>query len=137
MSLKHKSTTQNLPSSDARLLVRETLRISADLASSSTAEPSTAATAAAVESVGLRPSAANLGLVEEQFVGSSLRLICCEEMDGRRWKYFAENGGGGGGGASKKQFKNGSIRAVSLHSPQAPVEVCLLTFIYMYMQFYG
>ncbi|KAE9445413.1 hypothetical protein C3L33_22689, partial [Rhododendron williamsianum] len=126
MNLKPKSTTQTLPSNDAaRLLVRETLRISADLASSSSsaaAEPSSAASAVA-ESAGLRPSAAaNLGLIDEQFVGSSLRLICCEEVDGRRWKYFTENGGGRGG---SKQFKNGSIRAVSLHSPQAPVEKSL------------
>lgn len=82
------------------------------------------------ESAGLRPSAAaNLGLIDEQFVGSSLRLICCEEVDGRRWKYFTENGGGRGG---SKQFKNGSIRAVSLHSPQAPVEE-LMSFIRSYV----
>ncbi|XP_058214977.1 protein root UVB sensitive 6 [Rhododendron vialii] len=132
MNLKPKSTTQSLPSDAARLLVRETLRISADLASSSSsaaAEPSSAASAAA-ESAGLRPSAAaNLGLIDEQFVGSSLRLICCEEVDGRRWEYFAENGGGRGG---SKQFKNGSIRSVSLHSPQAPVEE-LMSFIRSYV----
>lgn len=81
-------------------------------------------------SAGLRPATANLGFVEEQFVGSSLRLICCEEVDGRRWKYFAENGGGGG--ASEKQFKNGSIRAVSMHSPQAPVEE-VMSFIRSYV----
>ena len=53
---------------------------------------------------------------------SSLRLICCEEIDGRRWKYFAESGG-------SKRLKKGSIRAVSLQSPQAPVEVSLFTFM--------
>ncbi|KAK2987001.1 hypothetical protein RJ640_024899, partial [Escallonia rubra] len=100
-------------SQDARLLVRETLRISANLAS---APPPVAA-----ESGGLRPQDARFGLVEEQFVDSSLRLVCCEEIDGRRWNYFADNGG-------SKQFKKGTIRAVSLQSPQAPVDVSYSSF---------
>uniref|UniRef100_A0A5B6Z7Y2 Protein root UVB sensitive 6-like n=1 Tax=Davidia involucrata TaxID=16924 RepID=A0A5B6Z7Y2_DAVIN len=106
-------------SQDARLLVRETLRISANLAS---APP----TLVAAESSGLRPHEANFGLVEEQFVDSSLRLICCEEIDGRRWKYFAENGG------SSTQFKKGSIRAVSLQTPHSPVDD-LMSFIRSYV----
>ncbi|XP_052206153.1 protein root UVB sensitive 6 [Diospyros lotus] len=106
-------------SHDARLLVRETLRISANLASSSSPPPQ--------ETAGLRPEAANLGLVEEQFVGSSLRLICCEEIDGRRWNYFAEKNNG-----KYNQLNKGSIRAVSLHSPQAPAEE-LMSFIRSYV----
>ncbi|GFY89267.1 root UVB sensitive protein [Actinidia rufa] len=57
----------------------------------------------------------NLGLVEKQFVDSSLSLIYFEEIDGRRWKYLAENEG------SSKRFKKGSIRAVCLQTPQAPL----------------
>ncbi|XP_059648320.1 protein root UVB sensitive 6-like [Cornus florida] len=105
-------------SQDARLLVRETLRISANLASSP--PPSTVA----AESGGLRREASS-GLLDEQFVDSSLRLICCEELDGRRWKYFAETGG-------SMQFKKGSIRAVSLQTPQAPVDE-LMSFIRSYV----
>ncbi|XP_057493336.1 uncharacterized protein LOC130778868 [Actinidia eriantha] len=46
-----------------------------------------------------------------------MSLICFEEIDGRRrWKYLAENEG------SSKRFKKGSIRAVCLQTPQAPVE---------------
>ncbi|GFY94381.1 root UVB sensitive protein [Actinidia rufa] len=105
---------QNAASSDRVSLSVRRSEISADLASS--ALPLSSAHVAA-ESGGLRPEAANLGLVEEQFVDSSFRLICCEEIDGRRWKYFAENGGG------SKRFKKGSIRAVCLRTPQAPVEV--------------
>ncbi|XAR49294.1 hypothetical protein NMG60_11032450 [Bertholletia excelsa] len=119
------SAAQPLPgtaSQDARLLVRETLRISANLASS--ASPSSSALVAA-ESCGLRPDAANWGLVDEQFVDSSLRLICCEEIDGRRWKYFAENG-------ESKQLRRGSIRAISLQSHQAPFED-MLSFIRSYV----
>ncbi|PSS00321.1 Protein root UVB sensitive like [Actinidia chinensis var. chinensis] len=109
------STAQTLTAADARLLARESIRISADLAASPPA------TVAATESVGLR----NFGFVEEQFVDSSLRLICCEEIDGRRWKYFAESGG-------SKRLKKGSIRVVSLQRPQAPVEE-LMSFIRSYV----
>ncbi|XAR56247.1 hypothetical protein NMG60_11036651 [Bertholletia excelsa] len=123
MKLKQapKSTAQTLSSHDARLLVRETIRISANLASSAPPSPSSVA----AEGHGLRTEAANLGLVEEQFVGSTLRLICCEEIDGRRWNYFAENSG-------SKQFGQGSIRAVGLQTPQAPVEE-LVSFVRSYV----
>ncbi|KAK3037754.1 hypothetical protein RJ639_031125 [Escallonia herrerae] len=104
-------------SQDARLLVRETLRISANLAS--------APSPVAAESGGLRPQDERFRLVEEQFVDSSLRLVCCEEIDGRRWNYFAENGG-------SKQLKKGAIRAVSLQSPQAPVDD-LMSFVRSYV----
>lgn len=67
----------------------------------------------------------NLGILEEQFVGSSLRMICCEEIDGRRWKYYADSGG-------SKRRKGGSIRAVSLQTPKPPAEE-LLSFIRSYV----
>ncbi|RVW44394.1 Protein root UVB sensitive 6 [Vitis vinifera] len=70
-------------SQDARLLARETLRISASLASS----PAPSAVASS-------PEARNLGIVDEQFVDASLRLICCEEINGRRWNYVVDNEGG-------------------------------------------
>lgn len=92
--------------------MRETLRISANLASA-TAPP----IPIAAESDRVRDAAA-FGLVEEQFVNSSLRLICREEIDGRRWEYFADTTN------KSKQFrKNSAIRVVSLHSPQGPVDV--------------
>ena len=100
----------------ARLLVRETLRISANLASSPSipAEPPLSL-ADSPESRSLNRR--RLGLVEEEYVNSSLRLICCEEIDGRRWNYVAEKD------ALSGTFKKNSIRALTLHSPQAPVEV--------------
>ncbi|KAF8412032.1 hypothetical protein HHK36_004592 [Tetracentron sinense] len=118
------SAAQTLTSSqDTRLLVRETIRISANLASapsSSSAPPSLIA----AESRGLRPEV-KFGLVEEEFIDSSLRVICCEEIDGRRWKYVAEKDGSG-------QFKRGSIRALSLQTPQTPVDE-LMSFIRSYV----
>ncbi|KAF2320309.1 hypothetical protein GH714_027069 [Hevea brasiliensis] len=63
--------------------------------------------------------------MEDEFIDSSSRLICCEEIDGRRWKYVAENDGFG-------CYKKNSIRAVSLHTPQAPVEE-MISFIRTYV----
>ena len=107
------SSSQTLTATDAKLLVRETLRISADLASSPY-----------VTSVGSVPENASFGVVDREFVDSSLRLLCCEEIDGRRWKYFADESVGSEQLNLKKKKKN-AIRAVSLHSTQAPAEVCL------------
>ncbi|KAJ6928221.1 hypothetical protein NC651_012047 [Populus alba x Populus x berolinensis] len=64
-------------------------------------------------------------LVQDEFLGSTLRLICCEEIDGRRWKYVAERDASG-------LFKKNSIRAVGLQTPQAPVEE-LMGFIRSYV----
>ncbi|KAL0012987.1 hypothetical protein SO802_000056 [Lithocarpus litseifolius] len=109
----------------ARLLVRETLRISANLASSPSipAEPPLSL-ADSPESRSLNRR--RLGLVEEEYVNSSLRLICCEEIDGRRWNYVAEKD------ALSGTFKKNSIRALTLHSPQAPVED-LMSFVRSYV----
>ncbi|CAI9101484.1 OLC1v1038818C1 [Oldenlandia corymbosa var. corymbosa] len=116
-------------SQDARLLVRETLRISANLAS-------TPPIANSPPALPMPPPIAerdrfsgdvvpSFGLVEDQFVNSSLKIICREEMDGRRWEYFADVG-------DSKQFKKSSIRAVCLHSRQAPVDE-LMSFIRSYV----
>ncbi|KAG9135498.1 hypothetical protein Leryth_007254 [Lithospermum erythrorhizon] len=99
-------------SSEARLLVRETLRISANLAS---APPSPSPP----------PERARFGRIEDQYIGSTLRLICCEEIDGRRFKYFSHFD------PNKKSNKN-SIRSVSLQTPQAPVEG-LMSFVRSYV----
>lgn len=119
------SAAQTITSSqDARILVRETIRISANLASSPPA-CSSSSSVTAVDGLGLRSEEVKFGLVQDEFVDSSLRLICCEEIDGRRWKYLAENDGSG-------QFKNGSIRAVGLQSPQAPIDE-LMSFVRSYV----
>ncbi|EXB80409.1 hypothetical protein L484_010979 [Morus notabilis] len=107
---------------DARLLVRETLRISASLAS------------APADSFAPPPSssgnfqAKKLGLIEDEFVSSSLRLICCEELDGRRWQYVAESDASSSG----RTFKKGSFRALSLQTPQAPFDD-LMSFFRSYV----
>ncbi|XP_022929493.1 protein root UVB sensitive 6-like [Cucurbita moschata] len=106
-------------STEARTLVRETLRISASLASSPPADsvPPTLSLAG--------PQARKFGIVEDQFIGSSLRLICSEEIDGRRWNYVAENELSG-------RSKNGSIRAVCCQKPQAPIDE-MMSFIRSYV----
>ncbi|CAI0376793.1 unnamed protein product [Linum tenue] len=139
IKINKSATAQSLSSStttatDARLLVRETLRISANLASAPPLPSPTIASnsaahqqlpTAAVVVPTVYPDRMRMGLVEDEFVQSSLRLICCEEIDGRRWKYVAENDGSG-------RFKKNSIRAVCLHTPQAPVEE-LVSFIRSYV----
>lgn len=129
MKLKHPPSTAAAASShDAKLLVRETLRISADLASAPPTLPSVAA---------VSPEKASFGAIDRQFVDSSLRLLCCEEIDGRRWKYFADDSVGFGSEQLRKNNNNNNkknaIRAVSLHSPaQAPAEE-LMAFIRSYV----
>ncbi|XP_068652811.1 protein root UVB sensitive 6-like [Aristolochia californica] len=99
---------------DARVLVRETMRISANLASAS--PPSSASSSLVVaENCGVRPDL-KYGLIEDDFVDSSLRVLCCEEVDGRRWKYVAERESGGEG-----RFGKGSIRALGLHTSDVAV----------------
>ncbi|KAK4377107.1 hypothetical protein RND71_003403 [Anisodus tanguticus] len=119
MKLKHPPSTSSqtltatASSHDATLLVRETLRISADLAS---APP-------------LPSKDASFGVIDRQFFDSSLSLLCCEEIDGRRWKYFAADESVKCG---PDQLKKNAIRAVSLQSPQAPAEE-FMAFIRSYV----
>ncbi|CAN7039585.1 hypothetical protein BRARA_B01601 [Brassica rapa] len=99
MPLKHSSPDTISSSSDSvRLLSRETLRISASLAS----PPDDLLPQALPDS--------------SHFLRSTLRLICCEEIDGRRWKYVAESDGSG------KFKRNSVVRAVSLESPRTPFD---------------
>ncbi|XP_055807395.1 protein root UVB sensitive 6 [Solanum dulcamara] len=128
MKLKHPPTsssqtlTATTSSHDAQLLVRETLRISADLASAPPSLPSVAAV----------PENVSFGVIDKQFVDSSLRLLCCEEIDGRRWKYFADDETVGSEQLKLKKKKKNAIRAISLHSPQAPAEE-FMAFIRSYV----
>lgn len=121
MKLKNPSNSpsQTLTSSETRLLVRETLRISANLASAPPPSPSEAAVAPQE----LKTSSFS-GLVDDQFLNSSLRLICCEEIDGRRWQYFADDNIGVSN-VAVKQLKKNSIRAVSMQTPLSPVDVSI------------
>nr|GMD45552.1 protein root UVB sensitive 6 [Ipomoea batatas] len=99
--------TATTSSHDARLLVRETLRISANLAS---APPSSVPT-------------------EPLLLDASSRLLCCEEIDGRMWKYFPDGSVSCGAMQPKKKS---SIRAVGLHSPQTPIDD-LMAFVRSYV----
>ncbi|KAL8129840.1 hypothetical protein V2J09_018995 [Rumex salicifolius] len=124
-----RSTHMSSSAQDAHLLVRETIRISANLASSG--KPSTSATPPleldqSSKNVGLRLG----GLIDDEFVSSSLRLVCCEEIDGRRWKYLAANDGASG--SSLKLKNKGAMRAVCLQTPQTPVDE-LVSFIRSYV----
>ncbi|XP_016648106.1 PREDICTED: protein root UVB sensitive 6 isoform X2 [Prunus mume] len=122
---KSSSSTQTLTTTatsaqDARLLVRETLRISASLASSEPNLPP-------LDTQTHTPRN-QLGLLhhDQDFVSSSFRLICCEEIDGRRWNYVAEPD------SSPGTFKKGSLRALGLHSPQPPLDG-LMSFVRSYV----
>lgn len=98
-------------STEARILVRETLRVTANLASPPL-DPLLPTISPAA------PHATNLGILENQFLDSTSRLICCEEIDGRRWNYVADIQPSG-------KSKNGSIRALCLQTPQAPIDVSI------------
>ncbi|GAB2283935.1 Protein root UVB sensitive 6 [Dionaea muscipula] len=113
---------------DARLLVRETMRISANLASS----PSPTPIHSAVLPLECRSSGVSPGLVQSEFVESNLRLICSEDIDGRRWNYLAENATGGSGGGRNGGLRKNSIRAICIDKPQAPTEE-LMAFIRSYV----
>ncbi|KAK4479370.1 hypothetical protein RD792_014882, partial [Penstemon davidsonii] len=80
---------------------------------------------------------ASVGSSSNSFLFSdlSLKLICCEEIDGRRWQYYAENNNDVNSvrrSNGLKQLKKNSIRAVNLQSPQAPVDE-LMAFIKSYV----
>ncbi|KAE8731849.1 Protein root UVB sensitive 6 [Hibiscus syriacus] len=64
-------------------------------------------------------------LVGDEFRDSSLKLICYEEIDGRRWKYVAERDSFG-------NFKSNSMRALTLHTPQTPLDE-LMSFVRSYV----
>lgn len=136
MKLKNpsNSTSQTLTSSETRLLVRETLRISANLASA--APPSPTEAAVAPQERPLLKNSSFSGLVDDQFVNSSLRLICSEEIDGRRWQYFADDNIGALNVAPPKQLKKNSIRAVSLQTPLSPVDVSIIDLVLFEFQFF-
>lgn len=102
------TTTTTIASSAQDILVRETLRISANLASSSPL----------LETTPVHPTTA----AQE----STLRFICCEEIDGRRWKYVAETDPSASATAAAG-FKKNSFRALSLQTPQAPLDVASLS----------
>lgn len=113
------AATSVASSTEARILVRESLRITATLASA----PPLDSVPPTLSLAGPQPS--NPGIVDNQFLDSTLRLICCEEIDGRRWNYVSDNEPSG-------RSKNGSIRAVCLRTPQAPIDE-MMSFIRSYV----
>ncbi|XVF75096.1 hypothetical protein PTKIN_Ptkin13bG0160700 [Pterospermum kingtungense] len=122
------ATAQSLTSQESRLLARETLRISANLASNAVASNSVSSS-----SIRISDDGTAVPLMDEsrkmEYVGelaaSRLELICCEEMDGRRWNYVAEKDRFG-------NFRNNSMRALSLHNPQTPLDE-LMSFARSYV----
>ncbi|XP_022724337.1 protein root UVB sensitive 6-like [Durio zibethinus] len=120
------ATAQSLTSQESHFLVRETLRISANLASnvgvSSSGSSRSMNDGAAIP---LMDENRRMGLLGDEFLESSSKLICCEEIDGRRWMYMAEKDPFG-------NFKNNSIRTLSLHTPQTPLDE-LMSFVRSYV----
>nr|CAD1818227.1 unnamed protein product [Ananas comosus var. bracteatus] len=57
------------------------------------------------------------------------RVLCWEEVDGRRWSYVVDVGEGRGGRGSRK---GSAVRAVSMQTPVAPLEE-LVSFIRSYV----
>ncbi|XP_070669293.1 protein root UVB sensitive 6-like isoform X2 [Malus domestica] len=120
-------TTTATSAQDARLLVRETLRISANLASSTPSQ------ALPLDTQAPKHQLPQLLHHDQDFVGSSLRLVCCEEIDGRRWNYVAEpDSSSSSSSSAATTFKKGSFRALSLHSPQPPLDG-LMSFVRSYV----
>ena len=98
------SSSSSTSHDTARLLLCEMLHISANLASS----PSNSAKPPL--SLGDLPESQSLnqrrlGLVEEEYVNLSLRLICCEEIDGHKWNYVAG-----------KDALSGTLKKNSIHA---------------------
>ncbi|XVE89328.1 hypothetical protein DITRI_Ditri19aG0193300 [Diplodiscus trichospermus] len=118
------ATVRTLTSQESRLLVRETLRISADLASNAGVSSSSSGMNDG-DTIPLMEGNRKMGLVGGEFLESSLKLICCEEMEGRRWKYVAEKDPFG-------NLKNNSIRALCLHAPQSPIDE-VMSFVRSYV----
>ncbi|ERM99776.1 protein root UVB sensitive 6 [Amborella trichopoda] len=116
------ASTQTLTGSsqDARMLVRETMRISANLASSRSANELVAESA--VQLGGRDESSLQLGGRES---ANDVRVLCCEELDGRRWRYVAEPDGSG-------RFVKGSMHAIALQTPSNPVDE-LVSFVRSYV----
>ncbi|XP_019703522.1 protein root UVB sensitive 6 isoform X2 [Elaeis guineensis] len=112
---------------EARAVVREAMRTTA------------AATVAAPPVVpSLPPPPADQILTEVRFgpavdglavnaAAASSRILCCEEIDGRRWNYVVDVEGTG----SVRRCSS-AVKAVSLQTPVAPVEE-LISFIRSYV----
>lgn len=59
----------------------------------------------------------------------SVNVVCCEEIDGRRWSYVVDNMEV----SSRKMSKKGNlVRAVSMHTPRTPTDE-MMTFIRSYV----
>lgn len=95
-----KQTAKIVSPSSQDILVRETLRISANLASTPLLE------------------------TPPLELESSVRFICSEELDGRRWKYVADTDASG-------RFKKNSFRPLTLQmqTPKAPLDVSYNFFL--------
>ncbi|KAK7292516.1 hypothetical protein RIF29_08298 [Crotalaria pallida] len=115
-------------SQDARrlLLARETLRISANLASSSSSSPllldldlADADADAAVNNNNNNNNNASLPLSQ-----SKSKLICCEEIDGRRWNYVAE--------INHNKFKRDASSFHHNHNHLVPLEQ-VMSFVTSYV----
>lgn len=107
---------------DARILVRETMRVTAAATLASAPPLSTPPLTTLPEKV----RDAELRFLPGRELGllgkpDALRVVCLEEVDGKKWKYVAVEEGSG------KLRMGTSVKAISLqHSPMAPVDVSLL-----------
>ncbi|KAG4929121.1 hypothetical protein AAZX31_17G002000 [Glycine max] len=103
MNMKQSANSTTTTIANKEILVRETMRISANLASTPLLEAPP-------------PPSPIVG------------IICCEELDGRRWKYVAESDARGG-------FKKNSFRPVRLnfHNPRDHPLHEVLAFVTSYV----
>ncbi|CAA7396567.1 unnamed protein product [Spirodela intermedia] len=113
---------------DARILVRETMRVTAAATLASAPPLSTPPLMTLPEKVRdteLRfLPGRELGLLGRP---DALKVVCLEEVDGKKWKYVAVEEGSG------KLRRGTSVKAISLqHSPMAPVDE-LVSFIRSYV----
>ncbi|KAJ0972921.1 hypothetical protein J5N97_020880 [Dioscorea zingiberensis] len=121
MPLKRPSTpSQNLTlagASEARGLVRDAMR--ATLASPSLSPP---------PGEQILPAELRFGPAMDGFAvdGAASRILCCEEVDGRRWSYVAEMEPSG------KVRRGSSVKAVPMQNPGPPIDE-LVSFIRSYV----
>ncbi|XP_078434512.1 root UVB sensitive protein (Protein of unknown function, DUF647) [Wolffia australiana] len=109
---------------DARMLVREAMRASA-AATLASAPPLTASPLSTMAEKA--SEAGELRLLHGRREPDLARVVCLEEVDGKKWKYVAVEEGSG------KQRRGASVRAVPVqHSPMAPVDE-LVSFIRSYV----
>lgn len=115
IQLKNGPTSAQTLTQEARTHVREAMRTTL---ASSPPPPQAADQIQATTEVKFGPKMQEFAAAESM----NSRVLCCEEIDGRRWNYVVEMEG------SRSIKKGASVRVVSLQSPMTPADVSFFFF---------